>query len=153
MTRDPLVTSRIMRAIKNRNTGPELVLRHELHRRGLRYRLRSKLTGQPDLVFPRSRVVVFVDGDYWHGNTWRLRGATSFEAYCAGRANSEFWRAKIAGNVRRDAEVTRTLKQRGWTVVRIWESDIVKDLMAAAGRVETVVRADGDRVNRDANAA
>ncbi len=153
MTRDPLVTSRIMGAIKNRNTGPELVLRYELHRRGLRYRLRSRLTGHPDLVFPRSRVVVFVDGDYWHGNTWLLRGATSFEAYCAGRANSEFWRAKITGNIRRDAEVTQALEERGWTVVRLWESDILKDLTAAAVRVETAVRADGRRVNRDANAA
>ena len=107
-----------MGAITNRNTGPELVLRHELHRRGLRYRLRSKLTGHPDLVFPSSRVVVFVDGDYWHGNTWRLRGATSFEAYCAGRANGEFWRAKITGNMRRDAEVTQALEERGWTYVK-----------------------------------
>lgn len=143
MTRDPAVTSRIMSAVKSRDTSPELRLRHELHARGLRYRLRSTLTGHPDLVFIAARVAVFVDGDYWHGNTWRLRGAASLEDYFAGRANSEFWLNKILGNVHRDDLVTTALREQGWSVVRVWESDINRDLETAANSVEAVLRTDG----------
>lgn len=141
MTRDPAITSRIMAAVRNRDTGPELMLRRELHRRGLRYRLRTDLPGSPDLVFPRHRVAVFVDGDYWHGNTWRLRGAASFDAYFAGRANGNFWREKIGRNIRRDREIDRHLTEIGWTVIRIWESDLYRDLAACADNVENTVLA------------
>lgn len=140
MTRDPAVTSRIMSAIHNRDTRPEMLLRRELHRRGLRYRVRTRLLGHPDLVFPSSRVVVFVDGDYWHGNTWRLRGAASLEAYLDGRANSDFWREKIQSNIARDQIVSYQLATQGWTVLRIWESQINVDLTRYADQVEREVR-------------
>jgi DNA mismatch endonuclease, patch repair protein len=129
-----------MSAIRNRDTGPEMLLRRELHRRGMRYRLRAQLTGHPDLVFQAARVAVFVDGDYWHGNTWRLRGAESPEQYFAGRANSTFWAEKIGANVERDDKVNQQLASDGWEVVRIWESDIVADAAACADEVEQRVR-------------
>ncbi|MGH7743468.1 MAG: very short patch repair endonuclease [Candidatus Dormibacteria bacterium] len=141
MTRDPVVTSKIMASVRNRDTGPELALRRELHRRGLRYRLRSDLPGHPDLVFPGARVAVFVDGDYWHGNTWRVRGAESFDAYFEARANSDFWRDKITRNIIRDRDVDLGLTQVGWAVIRIWESDLHRDLTSCADHVETTVRA------------
>ena len=97
--RDPAVTSRIMAAVKGRDTVPEIRLRRELHRRGLRYRLRSKLPGKPDLVFSRARVAVFVDGDMWHGRGWRERGFSSMEEQFAGHRNPDFWIAKIRRNV------------------------------------------------------
>jgi DNA mismatch endonuclease (patch repair protein) len=140
MTRDPAVTSRIMAAIPNRDTGPEMLLRRELHRRGLRYRVRSQVTGRPDLVFPARRIAVFVDGDYWHGNTWRLRGAESPEEYFAGRANSAFWTEKIRANLERDSTVNQQLTAEGWQVVRVWESDIVADVAACASDIERTVR-------------
>lgn len=140
MTRDPAVTSRIMSAIRNRDTRPEMLLRRELHLRGLRYRVRSQLTGHPDLIFPAARVAVFVDGDYWHGNTWRLRGADSPEAYFAGRANSAFWTEKIRVNVERDDTVNKRLSAEGWDVIRIWESDIIADTGSCANLVELHVR-------------
>lgn len=140
MTRDAATTSRIMSAIRNRNTRPELRLRSELHRRGLRYRLHPRVFGRPDLVFPRAKVAVFVDGDYWHGNTWRVRGAKSFDAYFDDRAHGDFWRTKISKNMARDSEVNRYLKEAGWLVLRIWESDVQADVSDAADQVERQVR-------------
>ncbi|MCU1526583.1 MAG: hypothetical protein JWP75_346 [Frondihabitans sp.] len=141
--RDPATTSRIMSSIRSRDTGPELLLRRELHRRGLRYRLRYPLTGRPDLVFTRARVAVFVDGDYWHGNTWRLRGATSLDDYLCSLSNSAFWRQKITANMARDRAVTHELRNNGWRVVRVWESDLERDLEQSAAMVERVVRGGG----------
>jgi DNA mismatch endonuclease (patch repair protein) len=129
-----------MSAVRNRDTGPELMLRRELHRRGLRYRIHGRIFGRPDIVFARPKVALFVDGDYFHGNTWRLRGAASFEEYTAAQANPEFWRTKIAGNMARDREVTQRLTDEGWLVIRVWESDVRADLTAVAGQVEQAVR-------------
>jgi len=139
--RDPAVTSRIMSSIPNRDTQPEMLLRRELHRRGLRYRLRAQLLGRPDLVFPQPRVAVFVDGDFWHGNAWRLRGQRDFTSQFESIANGDFWRAKITANVERDAWVTANLDAAGWCVLRLWESDIRTNLEAAATGVQTEVRA------------
>jgi len=141
MTRDQEVTSRIMASIPSRNTKPELTLRRALHRRGLRYRLHLPFPGRPDIVFTRARVAVFVDGDYWHGNTWRLRGAESLDAYLSASANAEFWRVKITANMRRDHAVTAELESLGWTVIRAWESDIRHDVDRVATRIQTTVRA------------
>lgn len=140
--RDPATTSRIMSAIRSRDTGPELLLRRELHRRGLRYRLRYPLPGRPDLVFPRSHVAVFVDGDFWHGNTWRLRGAASLDDYLTSLSNAEFWRRKITTNISRDEAVNHQLHQTGWRVIRLWESDLRSDLEQYAAMIERAVRDD-----------
>jgi DNA mismatch endonuclease (patch repair protein) len=140
MTRDPAVTSRIMRTIRNHNTKPELTLRRELHRRGLRYRVQTRVLGRPDLVFPTPKVAVFVDGDYWHGNTWRIRGAESLESYFVARANSSFWLEKIRANIARDKHVTHRLRSEGWDVIRVWESDLAADPLACANHVERRVR-------------
>jgi DNA mismatch endonuclease (patch repair protein) len=140
MTRDPAVTSRIMGAIGNRDTKPEMLLRRELHRRGLRYRVRTSVFGHPDLVFSKAQVAVFVDGDYWHGNTWRLRGAGSLESYLAGRSNSAFWLKKIRTNIARDEDVSQRLTSEGWIVFRVWESDVIANPMICADQVERRVR-------------
>ena len=109
--RDPATTSQIMSAVRSRDTHPELLLRKALHKRGLRYRVAPRhLVGKPDIVFITARIAVFVDGDFWHGNAWRLRHATSNEHLVARWRNSEFWRNKIVGNVARDARVTRDLE-------------------------------------------
>jgi DNA mismatch endonuclease (patch repair protein) len=128
-----------MAAVKQTGTRPELMLRRELHRRGLRYRVASKLVGKPDLVFGSARVACFVDGDRWHGNGWRVRGFKSFEDEFQ-HANPSFWRQKIQRNVERDRVVNQRLTEEGWLVVRIWASDIERDVAAAADRVEAIVR-------------
>jgi DNA mismatch endonuclease (patch repair protein) len=117
----------------------ELALRHELHRRGLRYRLHvGGLPGRPDLVLSRFRLVVFVDGDFWHGNAWRLRGLARFEDQFP--TNTEFWVTKIRGNMRRDQEVNAALRVAGWRVLRVWETKILANPAAAADEVERVAR-------------
>ena len=141
MSRDPAVTSRIMSAVRNRDTEPELILRRELHRRGLRYRVRTRLLGRPDIVFTRAKTTVFVDGDYWHGNTWRLRGAPSFEDYYGRGDNGAFWLEKIRRNMERDVTVAISLQRQGWQVVRLWESDVLADLPGCADMIERLVRA------------
>ncbi len=138
--RDPAVTSRIMSAVRGRDTGPEMLLRKNLWHRGLRYRTSTKLLGKPDIVFHNARVVTFVDGDFWHGNEWKLRGMANFDDQFQFR-NAEYWREKIMGNVARDHEVTKGLKQAGWTVVRVWASDVLRDVERTAAKVECVVRA------------
>jgi DNA mismatch endonuclease, patch repair protein len=141
VTRDPAITSLIMSAVKGTGTRPELMLRRELHRRGLRYRLESRLIGKPDIVFGPSRVVCFVDGDRWHGNGWRLRGFACFDDEFK-HANSEFWKDKITRNMERDQHVTEKLTASGWHVIRIWASDIERNVAEAADHVEMSVRGD-----------
>jgi DNA mismatch endonuclease, patch repair protein len=84
-------------------------------------------------------VVVFVDGDFWHGHGWQHRGLSDMEAQF--HHNKDYWVAKIRRNVERDARVSKELVTQGWVVLRIWESDIRQNLEAAAERVTNAVRA------------
>jgi DNA mismatch endonuclease, patch repair protein len=144
LVRDPAVTARIMARVRSRDTEPEMLLRRELHRRGLRYRVHPRsLPGRPDLVFGRARVAVFVDGDFWHGGGWRERGFDAFEDQFAGHRDPERWIAKISRNVARDTEVSAALGSLGWRVIRVWESAIRKDAVASADQVEKAVRNPG----------
>lgn len=118
--------SRCMSRIRGRDTGPELRLRRAIWALGLRYRLKSGLTGRPDLVFPTDRVVVFLDGCFWHGCARHLTWP---------RTNAAFWKRKITRNQRRDREVTARLQDDGWIVLRFWEHEIAQDLDRAVSRV------------------
>lgn len=140
MTRDAETTSRIMAAVHNRDTKPELALRTALWRRGLRYRLRMDLPGKPDIIFPRCRLAVFVDGDFWHGNAWRIRGMPSFDAQFTQINNADFWRKKILANMERDSKVNETLTASGWTVFRVFESRLLNDLEGVATQIELIIR-------------
>ena len=128
--------SRIKQRNRSRDTKAEVLLRQELWRCGLRYRLHAAdLPGKPDIVFRHARVVVFCDGDFWHGRRWRER----LEKLARG-ANAPYWTAKIAANVARDRRTTRLLRATGWTVVRLWETDVLRDVRRAAARVEKAIR-------------
>ncbi|NPU99897.1 MAG: very short patch repair endonuclease [Brevinematales bacterium] len=134
MVRTPEVTHKIMSAIKQKNTKPEILLRKALWRKGLRYRVNvTKLPGRPDVVFTKARITVFCDGDFWHGHNWAIRGIPSLEDELAGY--SEFWRNKILGNIKRDKETTEKLIRDGWLVLRFWESDIIADADKCADSV------------------
>jgi DNA mismatch endonuclease (patch repair protein) len=103
------------------NTRCEMTLRRQLWRRGLRYRLNSPtLPGRPDIVFPRYRVAVFCDGDFWHGRNLAMRVAKLSRGH-----NANYWMAKVQRNVARDRSQTRALRNAGWMVLRFWESDIL----------------------------
>jgi len=100
----------------------------------VRFRLHARdVLGKPDLVIRKYRLAVFVDGDFWHGNAWRLRNLPSLEALFPTR--TEWWVAKIRRNMERDAQVTAQLEAGGWRVVRMWESEVLRDPDRAAQRV------------------
>ena len=129
-------TSRVLRAVKSQDTRPEVMLRKELWDRGLRYRLHPKgLPGRPDLVFVAARVAVFCDGDFWHGRDWPAR-----RTKLSSGANADYWIAKIEANMRRDRTRSKELCDLGWTVVRVWESDILSDVHKVAERIQSKVR-------------
>lgn len=115
-----------------RDTVPELAVRRELWRRGLRYRVDvSPVAGmrrRADIVFTRARVAVYVDGCFWH--RCPMHATTP-------KANREWWAAKLDANVRRDRDTDQRLAELGWTVVRLWEHE---DPMTAADRVAEAVR-------------
>jgi DNA mismatch endonuclease Vsr len=128
--------SRIMKAVKSKNGGPELALRSTLFRLGLRYRLHMKdLPGKPDIVFVGSRVAVFCDGDFWHGRDWFTDPRKRHF-----RIRSAYWTQKIEGNMVRDQKVTRELRRSGWLVIRVWNSDIKKDQSKVAVKIDRAVR-------------
>ena len=113
-TVNPLVRSRMMAGIRGTNTRPEITVRHGLHRRGFRYRLHPRsLPGKPDIVFPRHRAVVLVNGCFWHGHECHL--------FRWPGSRQDFWQRKITRNRARDAEVRAALVTAGWRVLVIWE--------------------------------
>jgi DNA mismatch endonuclease (patch repair protein) len=122
-----------MSRLARRDTAPEIALRQELHRRGLRFRVQVKVPGNNrrtiDIAFTRARLAVYVDGCFWHGCP---------EHHVRPRANSEWWGWKIERNQARDADTNRELADAGWNVVRIWEH---VSATAAADRVEDAYRA------------
>jgi len=110
--------SRIMRAVKSKNTAPERMVRSLLHRWGFRFRLhRRDLPGNPDIVFPGRKCVIFVHGCFWHGHDCR-RGSRSPQS------NIDYWRTKIARNVERDRRHLVELVDRGWRACVVWECEI-----------------------------
>jgi DNA mismatch endonuclease, patch repair protein len=110
----PEVRSRMMAAVRGKNTSPERVVRNALFSAGYRYRIhRVELPGSPDVVLPRFQIVVFVHGCFWHGHQCpRGRRPTS---------RTEFWNTKLDGNIARDRRNQATLRKAGWRVVVIWE--------------------------------
>jgi DNA mismatch endonuclease, patch repair protein len=117
-----------------------MLLRRRLWRFGLRYRIHDKnLPGRPDVVFRRERIVVFCDGDFWHGRNWSER-----ESRLRTGANAPYWLAKILANRERDVTQTAELQRQGWTVLRLWETDILKNPEQAANYILSAVRGSGD---------
>jgi DNA mismatch endonuclease, patch repair protein len=115
-----------MSRIRGRDTKPEVRLRKELWRLGLRYRLVNSLPGRPDLVLKAKRAVVFVDGCFWHRCPRH-----SVEP----KTNREFWKNKLDTNVRRDRRADRALRKLGWRVVRVWEHQVREDPVLLAMQV------------------
>lgn len=119
---------------KGRDTAPERALRRELHARGLRFRVDWPLPinrrRRADIAFTKARVVVMVDGCYWHGCP---------DHHKPPRTNRDWWEAKIGRNRSRDADTDRRMREAGWVVLRFWEHE---DTTQAADEVEQAVRTD-----------
>ncbi|MDQ3273646.1 MAG: very short patch repair endonuclease [Actinomycetota bacterium] len=122
---------RRMQAQRRRDTVPELALRSQLHRKGLRFRVdRVVLPGirrRADVVFARARVAVFVDGCFWHACPQHATRP---------RANADWWAEKLAANERRDRDTDQRLDAAGWRVVRVWEHE---DMAAAAEQIRALL--------------
>jgi DNA mismatch endonuclease (patch repair protein) len=109
----------VMSKIRSKNTKPELIIMRALKKRGIYFtKHRKDVLGKPDIVFKRKKIAVFIDSDFWHCNPERFRMPKS---------NVDFWSRKINRNIFRDYKVSETLTSSGWTVVRIWESDVLNN--------------------------
>lgn len=132
----PEERSERMARIKGKNTRPEVALRKVLHGLGLRYRLHGAgLPGKPDLVFPRYKAVIFVNGCFWHRHAGCNIATTP-------KSNTAFWLEKFERNVARDAQVAEVLKELGWRVFIAWECELgsAKKAQATGERLAGLIR-------------
>lgn len=122
-----------MSRIKSKDTSLEKIVRSELHRLGLRFKKNDKrLSGKPDVVFPKAKVAVFIDGDFWHG--WRY---PQWKHKLA-----PFWQKKIEGNRTRDKRNFAKLRRQGWRVLRFWGHTVKEDVSKVADKIFKVVQSD-----------
>ncbi len=120
----PKQRSERMARIRSSDTSPEMALRRELHRLGLRFTLNNKkLPGKPDLVFPRHRAIVFVHGCFWHRHAGCKVASTP-------KSNTLFWEDKFNRNVARDVRVMSELEHLGWRVIVAWECEVQSGVRA-----------------------
>ena len=123
-----------MQANRSRDTKPEMAVRRQLHKRGLRYRVAIApvpgIRRRADIVFTKQRVAIFIDGCFWHGCP--EHGRETFNH------NTEYWPTKIATNVARDKDTNSRLHEAGWTVMRFWEHE---DTTSVVEVIREVVRA------------
>lgn len=111
---DKATRSRMMAGIRGKDTKPELIIRKALHKAGFRYRLHyKKLPGKPDLVFPKYRALIQINGCFWHGHNCHLFRLPS--------TRTEFWKKKIEGNIERDCRNLDACHLQGWRTLVIWE--------------------------------
>ena len=120
--------SKVMRANRRKNTGPEITLRRALREAGLSgYRLQWKVPGRPDIAYPGRKVAIFVNGCFWH--------------MCPRcdlplpRSNRDYWIPKLRRNKERDSEKREALEETGWTVITVWECEIRTEIEAVVGRI------------------
>lgn len=120
-----------MSRIRSGNTRPEMVMRRALFALGYRFRIQVRtLPGTPDIVLPRYRTVIFINGCFWHGHE-------GCRLYTHPKTNSEFWSEKVRRNRERDTQVTERLESLNWNVVTVWECELKKSVLdATLDRVE-----------------
>lgn len=119
----PKQRSKLMSAVKGKNTKPELLVRSLLHRNGFRFTVNGpqnrKLPGHPDIVLPKYKTVVFVHGCFWHCH--KKCGAARIPS-----TNVTYWKKKLERNVERDEQNLRQLRKQGWRAIVVWECELKK---------------------------
>lgn len=126
-----------MSRIKGKNSKPEMILRRAMWARNIRYRLHDKsLLGRPDIVIKKYKLVIFVDGELWHGYNWSERQKQI-------KSNRSFWIPKIERNTQKDRQSNLILKEMGYTVFRFWSRDILKNLPKVLNQIEMYIEAVG----------
>ena len=129
-TRDKTEVSRNMAAIKGQGSSIERHLASAMWKAGLRYRKQYAIIGKPDFAFPRPKVAVFCDSEFWHGYGWGKTRRAEF------RTNSAFWISKIERNIQRDQEVNDKLRSQGWVVLRFWGNEIKHNTKECVSRIK-----------------
>lgn len=125
--------SKNMKAVRNKDSQIELLLRKELWSRGLRYRKNVKsIYGKPDIAFIGKKIAVFCDSEFWHGYAWELY-QEDFQT------NQDFWIPKIERNMQRDREVNEKLRSEGWIVLRFWGREILNHTEQCADQIENAI--------------
>lgn len=120
LTTTPEISKR-MGNIRLKRGKAETMLAKRLWHSGYRYRLNyRKLPGSPDIAITRHKVAVFVDGEFWHGQNWEERKPKL-------KSNREYWIEKIEENIARDKRNNDSLNEQGWSVIRFWEKEVLKD--------------------------
>ena len=124
-----------MQHIKSKDTKIEVLLRKELWKRGYRYRKNySKLPGKPDIVLTKYKIAIFCDSEFFHGKDWEV-----LKPRLEKGNNSDYWLKKISRNRERDDEINKQLLFQGWTVIRFWGKDILKNLDECIKVVEETI--------------
>lgn len=122
--------SKIMRAIKSKNTSVEILLAKKLWHKGYRYRKNDRtIFGTPDIVFRKYRIAIFIDSEFFHGYNWEAKKLKL-------KDNREYWISKIERNIARDKKVNEYLSSKGWVVLRFWSFDIKKKLNESVKVIE-----------------
>ena len=124
--------SKIMSKIRSKNTKPELVLKRIM--RGFRLRHQPRMAGNPDFASKKHMVAIFVDGDFWHGYTWKVLGRVP---------PAGFWRKKISRNIARDKRTRRMLTKEGWKVMSFWEHTVLKSPDRCRDKIGTHLKKKG----------
>ena len=123
-----------MRAVKASGSKIEVMLAKTLWAKGYRYRKNCKnIVGKPDIVMRKYKIVIFCDSEFWHGKDWPIRKKEI-------HSNKKFWHDKIEANIRRDKFVSKQLKKEGWTVIRFWGKDIIKNTDKCVAKIIKSIR-------------
>ena len=116
-----------MSKIRSKNTGIERIVFKSLRKKGIHFqRHYQKVLGRPDIVLPKKKIAIFIDGDFWHGYKF---------SKIKNRLPKKYWQEKIENNIKRDILNRNRLRKKGWKVLRVWEHEIEKDLGRALGRI------------------
>ncbi len=130
----PKQRKRNMQAVKSSGSKIEKTLGKALWKKGFRYRKNVKtIFGKPDFVLRKYNIVIFCDSEFWHGKDWETK---KFEI----KSNQDFWYKKIERNIERDREVNLQLKNEGWTVMRFWGKEILKNTDYCVNKVESEIK-------------
>lgn len=122
-----------MQAIKSKDTSIELLLRKRLWKEGIRYRKNyNRVCGKPDIAITKYKIAVFCDSEFWHGKDFEKSAERI-------GTNSDYWQLKIKRNIERDIAVTNALTEAGWTVLRFWGKDIVKNTDDCINKIKAII--------------
>lgn len=126
--------SLLMSKIRSVKTKPEMLMRKALWAAGIRFRINyKKLPGNPDIVIKKNNIVIFIDGEFWHGYNWLQKKERI-------KSNRDFWIPKIERNMQRDLQNNEMLQAMGYTVLRFWEQEIKKDIQKCVTEVLAIIK-------------